>query len=432
MDADRGRSEDLFETYPVYGENKPEFLTKVCAVPARPIYMAKQSIVTGIDIGTYHTKVVIAERAPGPRALPRIMGTGYAETRGMRHGYIVSPDDVSRSIELAVAQAEKAAKVKVKRAYVSIGGMSIDEVFSRGEAVVTRGDSIISERDVAQASLMSEGAISPSQLLNRTIIHSVPLRFAIDGAKVLGNRPAGMHGMKVSVEALFVTALTQHVAVLRDAVEEAGIEVEDVVAAPLAASFVTLGKPQKMAGCVLANIGAETLSIIVFEDGKPISMKVFPMGGADITNDIALGLRVPLEEAEQLKLGAVTGATYPKKKLDDIITRRLTEMFALVEGHLRKLGKNGLLPAGIIITGGGSGLLTISDLAKAALKLPARIGNLGMGDNTKMQLKDGSWAVAYGLTIWAMSQSDGTERRGSMMGSSLIETAKKWLKPFLP
>ncbi len=390
-------------------------------------------IATGIDVGTYHVKVVVAEEGAGPRALPRIVATGFAESRGMRHGYIVSPDDVAKSIELAVAQAERAIKTKIKRAYISIGGMSLDEVFSRGEAVVTRGDSVISDRDVEMAIAAAEAAISPSQLLNRTIIDRIPLRFFVDGNRVLGNNPSGMQGMKVSVEMLFLTALSQHLTSLRDTVEDAGIEVEDVVASPLAASFVSLGKPQKMAGCVLANIGAETLSMVVFEDGKPISIKVFPMGASDITNDIALGLRVPLEEAEQIKLGAVTGATYPRKKLDDIVSRRLTDMFNLVEAHLKKIGKNGLLPAGIIITGGGSGLSTVSDLAKAVLKLPSRIGNLSTHDASKLQLKDGSWAVAYGLTVWGFSQSDiGSSRGSSAGGAALLKAFKRYLKPFLP
>jgi cell division protein FtsA len=143
-------------------------------------------------------------------------------------------------------------------------------------------------------------------------------------------------------------------------------------------------------------------------------------------------LRVPIEEAEQIKLGAVTGATFPKKKLDDIIGRRLTEMFALVEGHLKKLGKNGLLPAGIILTGGGSSLQTIGDFAKASLKLPSRVGSLGAGENLKMQLKDGSWAVAYGLTLWAFSQGDSGSHGGPSFTSGILDTAKKWLKPFLP
>jgi len=390
-----------------------------------------KGIATGIDIGSYHVKVVIAEESDG-RGLPRIRGTGFSETRGMRHGYIVSEEDVTHSIMLAVAQAEKAARIRVKRAFVSIGGVSIDEVFSRGEAIVTRGDSVVTGRDMASVLTSSEGSISPSQLLNRTVIHSIPLRYFLDGTKVLGSRPSGMRGMKLLVETLFIVALTQHLSSLRDAVEEAGIEVEDIVAAPLAASFVTLTKPQKMAGCILANIGAETLSTIVFEDGKPISVKVFPVGASDITNDIALGLRVPIEEAEQIKLGAVTGAEYSKKKLDDIISRKLSEMFTLVDGHLKKLGKNGLLPAGIILTGGGSGLQTVSEHAKASLKLPARVGTLGAGEQAKMQLKDGSWSVAYGLTIWGFSQS---ERDANSQGSFfllVVDTIKKWFKPFLP
>lgn len=392
-----------------------------------------QALSTGIDVGTYHVKVVVSENTPGSRTLPRIVATGYAETRGMRHGYIVSPDDVTRSIELAVAQAERAVKQKIRRAFVSIGGMSLDEVFSRGEAVVTRGDSVISDRDVEAAITAAEAAISPSQLLNRTIIDRIPLRFYIDGNRVLGNRPAGMQGMKVSVEMLFLTALTQHLQSLRDTVEDAGVEVEDVVASPLAASFVSLGKPQKMAGCVLANIGAETLSMVVFEDGKPVSIKVFPMGAADITNDIALGLRVPLEEAEQIKLGAVTGATYPRKKLEDIVSRRLTDMFNLIEAHLKKIGKNGLLPAGIIITGGGSGLSTVGDLAKAVLKLPSRVGNLSAHDVSKLQLKDGSWAVAYGLTVWGFSQTNEfSSHRGGGGSMALLGAIRRFLKPFLP
>ena len=395
--------------------------------------MASRTLSTGIDVGTYHVKVVVAEAAEGARSLPRIVATGYAETRGMRHGYIVSPDDVTRSVELAIAQAERAIKTKIKRAFVSIGGMSLDEVFSRGEAVVTRGDSVISDRDVEAAIAAAEAAISPSQLLNRTIIDRIPLRFFIDGNRVLGNRPSGMQGMKISVEMLFLTALGQHLQALRDAVEDAGVEVEDVVASPLAASFVSLGKPQKMAGCVLANIGAETLSIVVFEDGKPVSIKVFPMGAADITNDIALGLRVPLEEAEQIKLGAVTGASYPRKKLEDIVSRRLTDMFNLIEAHLKKIGKNGLLPAGIIITGGGSGLSTVGDLAKAVLKLPSRVGSLNTHDASKLQLKDGSWAVSYGLTVWGFSQSEEYSSRKSGGGTgALLSGFKRFLKPFLP
>jgi len=189
---------------------------------------------------------------------------------------------------------------------------------------------------------------------------------------------------------------------------------------------------QKRVGCVLANIGAETLSIIVFEDATPISVKVFPVGATDITNDLALGLRISPEEAEQLKQGAVLGAPYPKRKIDDVIAKRVNDMFKLVESHLKKIGKDELLPAGIILTGGGSSIQTMSDLAKAVLRLPSRVASLEGGAGAKMQLKDGSWAVAYGLTIWGLQGSD---LEGPNNDSGIGEAFKsmwRWFKRFLP
>ncbi|HVY72792.1 MAG TPA: cell division protein FtsA [Candidatus Paceibacterota bacterium] len=389
-------------------------------------------IVTGIDVGTYHVKVVIAESADDPRQPPRILGTGYAESRGMKQGYILSGAEVSRSIAAAVAQASKAAHVKVKKAFVAVGGTGLDEAFSRGEAVVERGDSEITERDIPRAIAASERSLAPAVILNKKILHTIPLRFSVDGVKVLARNPVGMKGMRIATETLFITCLERHVNDLVSAVEDAGIEVEDIVAAPLAASFVALTKMQKRVGCVLANIGAETLSIIVFEDSTPISLKVFPIGATNVTNDLALGLRIAPEDAEQLKQGAVLGAPYPKKKIDDIIAKKVSEMLKLVEAHLKKIGKDELLPAGIILTGGGSLIQSVADLAKAALRLPARTASLTEGTTTKMQLKDGSWAVAYGLTIWGLTSGGDLEVRDDSGLSDLAQTFWRWFKKFLP
>jgi cell division protein FtsA len=391
-----------------------------------------QKIVTGIDIGSYQVKVVIAGYPENPRDAPRILGTGYAESRGIKQGYIISPGDVSRSVAAAVAQASKAAQIKVKRAYVGIGGVGLDEAFSRGETVVERGDSEITERDVPRAIAASEHGLSPSATLNRKVIHTIPLRYYVDGTRLMGRSPVGMKGMRLSVETLFITCLERHVQDLVAAVENAGIEVEDIAAAPLAASFVALSKMQKRVGCVLANIGSETLSIIVFEDDIPISMRVFPIGASDITHDIALGLRISPEEAEQLKLGAVLGSPYPKKKIDDLIGRRVSDMFKLVEAHLKKIGKNELLPAGIILTGGGSSVQTMADLAKATLHLPSRTAALSEGPGSKMQLKDGSWAVAYGLTIWGFTQGGDLELPHGGGLADLFRTLWRWFRKFLP
>jgi cell division protein FtsA len=394
------------------------------------------NIVIGIDIGTYHVKVVIAELGENSKTMPRILGTGYAESRGLRHGYIVSRAEVARSVAAATTQAGKAARVKVKRAYLGVGGVGLEEHFSRGETVVERGDSEITERDIPRAIAASEAALPPTATLNRKVIHTIPLRYFVDGSRVLGKSPVGMKGMRLAVETLFITCLERHIDDLVDSVEAAGIEVEDVVASPIAASFVALTKMQKRVGCVLVNVGSETLSMIVFEDGTPVSVKVFPIGGSDITNDIALGLKISPEEAEQLKQGAVLGAPFPKKKIDDLIARRVSDMFKLVEAHLKKIGKDELLPAGIILTGGGSSIQTMSDLAKAVLRLPSRVASLTDSAESKMQMKDGSWAVAYGLTIWGLTAGGDLENNtDSGVGDAFrgsFSRAWRWFKKFLP
>ncbi|MBI2617953.1 cell division protein FtsA [Candidatus Kaiserbacteria bacterium] len=388
-----------------------------------------RNITTGIDIGTYQVKIVVSERGKDKdRQFPRIIGTGFAESKGLRHGYIINSGDIIKSIRHAVEQAEKSSQTRIKRAYLSIGGVGLEEIRSKGEVIITRADGSVTDLDLKKAFDNSEEKIA-SRIANRKVIHLIPLKFKIDGGTVLG-RPIGMHGSRLEVETLFITCLEQHLNDLIQAVEEAGIEVDDVMASPIAASLVTLSKTQKMAGCVLANIGSETVSMAVFEDNIPISLKVFPIGSTDITNDIALGLKVSLEEAEQIKKGAITSTEYPKKKLDEIIVARLSDIFELIDNHLKKIGKNGLLPAGIIITGGGSGIATIEDLAKAALKLPSKLATPRFGDQSKV--RDASWAVAYGLTIWGLTADEDESPVGIALAQKTGNRVLQLLKQFLP
>lgn len=386
-----------------------------------------ERIIAGIDVGTYQVKVVVVRCSKrGDHSLPQIIGTGYAESRGLRNGYIINETDVVRSVRSAVLQAEKSAGEEVKRAYVSINSIGIDEIRSHGEVITSRADSEITQADLDKAVQDSEERII-EHIPNRKILHAIPLSYSVDGEKVLG-RPHGMKGTKLEVEALFITTFEQHLNDLVSAIESVGIAVEDVMVAPLAASFVMLSKAQKRAGCVLANIGAETVSIAVFENNTPVSLKVFPIGSNDITNDIALGLKIPLEEAEKIKRGGMSSAAYSKRRLDEIIAARLTDIFELIDAHLKKIRRDGLLPAGVIITGGGSGIATVQDLAKAALRLPSRIATLDPGQNGK--IRDASWAVAYGLCMWGASDDE----EGSAVGiakkarSSIME----WISQFLP
>ncbi|HEY4524349.1 MAG TPA: cell division FtsA domain-containing protein, partial [Candidatus Paceibacterota bacterium] len=238
-------------------------------------------------------------------------------------------------------------------------------------------------------------------------------------------------GNKLEARVLFVVYLEQHLDNLLRAIEDAGLTVEDIVASPIAGSLPTLTTQQKNVGCILTNLGSQTTAIIVYEDGLPLSLQILPLGSMDITNDIALGLRVPLDEAERLKLSSENMLNF-KKKLDEIIEARLSDMFELIESHLKKIGRNGLLPAGIFITGGGSQIANIEKLAKDALRLPAKVYYPNIVDHqSKNQIKDSGFLVTYGLCLFGL----GTDLEETVTNRVIRRTKNKflrWLKEFLP
>lgn len=391
-----------------------------------------RNIAVGIDIGTSQIKVVVAELVKeNGKNITKIIGTGLAESKGLRHGYIINGSDVTQSIQTAVRLAEKTSGVKVHKAFLAVGGIGLSGITSSASIITSRADLQITELDTEKLGKVCEEGVPTSFIQNHKILHSIPLSYKIDGKVVLAKSPLDMKGTKLEVKMLFITCLEPHLNDLLEAVDEAGIEVVDVMASPIAASFVTLSKTQKMAGCVLANIGAETVSIVVFENNIPISLEVFPIGSTDITNDIALGLKIPLEEAENLKIGGIGSSSFPKKKLEEIVSARLSDMFELIENHLKKIGRNGLLPAGIFITGGGGGSGMIEDFAKVALKLPSRIATLTLGDS-KNNMKDSTWAVGYGLCVLGLSKEEktilGLKTRVNNSGKKISE----WIQKFLP
>ncbi len=387
--------------------------------------MAKRRIATGIDIGTYQVKLVVVEEVVDPRTKVRgrrIIGTGLAESKGLRQGYIVNTEEVAASIKEAKAQAESLARIPIRTGFLAVGGISLDEARAAGEAIISRADQEITALDLDKAAKAAREAAAPG-FVNRHVLHSIPLEYRIDGSKVLGD-PLGMKGVRLEVDYLFVTCLSQHSDMLAAAVEDADIEIIDHMASPLAGSYVLLSGEQKMKGCVLANIGAETVSVVVYDEGIPVSVKVFPVGSSHITDDIALGFRISLEEAERVKLGKLGGAMYSRKKVDDVIAARLTTLFTLIDKHLKSLGRRGPLPAGIIISGGGAGIGSVSDIAKSSLKLPARLAEFRIGPDAK--IRDATWAVAYGLALWGLTGDTAAPKRS--LGTSFT----KFFGQFLP
>jgi cell division protein FtsA len=355
----------------------------------------RRNITAGIDVGTHITRVAIIEHTKD--GLDSVIGFGSAPSSGIRRGYITNLDEATISIKEAINRAELMAKVKVKNAYVAIGGVGLEGVTAVGSAIVSRADQEVTILDINKAIEEAEETINK---INKKVIHSLPISYKLDGKEIHG-KPEGMNGVKIEVKVLFITIAKQHLEDLVTAVASTSLEVLDVIASPLAASSILLNEKQKAAGCALLDIGAESVNLMIFENGVPISLQVLQIGGLDITKDVALGFKVSLDEAEGIKIGSIIG-DYPNKRRDEIIDARLGDIFELVENHLKRQKRSGLLPAGIIMTGGGSHIHTIEGVAKSYLRLPAKVGPSDAQVPTKWKVRDESWYVALGT---ALSQS---------------------------
>lgn len=385
--------------------------------------MIKNNINIGIDIGTHTTKIVVIGRDKETNS-PVLLATGHTETQGMRLGYITNIDQVVESLKKAIKQAENTLGSKIRKACVSIGGISLGSSISTGSVIISKADQEITQFDISKALASSEENL---EIINKKIIHVIPISYKLDGKDIHGH-PEGMQGVKLEVKTLFITCLKQNIEDLITVLGLVNIEVIDVVASPVALSSVLLNTKQKTAGCALVDIGAETVSISVFENNLLISLQVFSIGGMDITKDVALGFKIALEEAESIKMGSVIGGDYPKKKVDEIIEARLGDIFELVENHLKRIKRNELLPAGIIFTGGGAHIAHIEEIARKQLNLPAKVGPTDISITNKLKIKDASWYTAYGL---ALSSSYGDKNSMQNSVGDNINQVKGFFKSIL-
>lgn len=378
-------------------------------------------------MGTSTTRVIVSERDKTSGALT-VLGTGISETRGMRHGYIVNKEEAAISIERAVREAEKNSGLRIRRACVSLGGIGLSSVYASGSAIVTRADGVITSLDIEKAMTEAERDLD---LKNRTILHAYPISFKIDGKEIPG-RPEGIQGTKIETKVLFITSFSQHLDDLLEAMQAAGVVVEQIIATPIATNHVLLTDLQRNFGCAIIDIGTETVSVAVYENNTLTSLHVFGIGSLDITKDIGLGLRISPEEAENVKIGAVQFQNYPKKKLDEIIEARLSDIFELVDKYFKKIGRSGLLPAGAIIIGGGSQLQLVESVAKAMLRIPAKHGYVDM-PGIKAPISDQRFLVAYGCTHYRIN-SDNYEEGGKLNTSmgGILASLKQFFKQLIP
>lgn len=400
--------------------------------------MPRLNGVVGIDLGTDTVKAVLLEVVKGEE-LPRVVGVAAVPSQGMRKGVVLEPENAAHAIRQALEMLQKTADISHVGHFVGIGGIGLEYQKAKGLSAVSRADGEVSADDVRRAMSSSESALSRVQ--NREILHRIPLVYHIDN-DTTANDPIGLNGIKLEVEALFITAFVHHLKGILKSFDEARLEADDVVATPLALSHAVITKRERESGVMILDMGAVTTSLITFEEGLPYSLEIIPWGSAHITNDIVKGFQVSMDDAEKLKInyGAVASAagsskkddaiygSYSKRKLTEIIEARLGDIFELVEKHLKKVDRAGLLPAGVVLVGGGANLSGVADFAKDYLQLPVRVvvpENLG---GFKDKVNNPAWAGAVGIALMAISDKG---VHAPMFGGK-SKTILKWLRAFLP
>ncbi len=414
--------------------------------------MPKEEIIVGLDIGSSVVRVLVGQFSANDEK-PHIIGVGIAPASGIRRGVIVDVEEAVGSISTALEKAERVTGFPIESAYVSLGGSHISSQLSRGVIAVSRADGEIGEDDVSRVIEAAQAISLPS---NREILHVIPKTFIVDDQEGIKD-PIGMSGVRLEVEAHIIQGASSFIKNLTKCIYRAGVDIDDLVLSPLAAAEAVLTKRQKELGVVLIDIGAGTTSLIAYEEGDLIHAKILPVGAEHITNDIAIGLRTSVDVAETVKLeyGTALPSTITEKeeinlaKIDkheaqtverqeiaEIVEARLSEIFSLVDKELRKVGKSGQLPAGVVLTGGGAKMPDIVDYAKEELRLPGQIG-LPSGIPVAVdKIDDPAFATAVGLVLWGAGTEvkAGRFKRGSLpfSVSDTVGKMKKWFKTFLP
>ncbi len=416
--------------------------------------MPKESYIVGLDIGTSQVRAVQAKQDPESGAFS-IIGASEVPSNGMRRGVLVDIEEAVSCISNALERLERMTGIPVGSSNVSIGGNHISSINSHGVIAVSRADGEITENDIIRCIDASQ-AISIPQ--NKEVLHVFPKNFTLDGQTGIKD-PLGMSGIRLEVDTLIVQAGLPYIKNLTRAVMQSGLTMDDLVLSPCAAAEAVLSKRQKELGVCLVDLGAGTTSLAVYEEGDLLHTSVVPVGGMHITNDIAIGLRSSIETAEKVKLqfGQADVKSVPKdqeidlSKIDsteqqstsrhyvvEILEARLEEIFALVNNELKKISRDGKLPAGIVLTGGGAKLSGVVEFAKKQLRLPC---SLGRPENIKTiidRVDDPSFATAVGLVLWggkfgsAGGQVNLTGYMKKLLSNESVAKLRKWFKSFLP
>lgn len=413
-------------------------------------------IITGLDIGSTSVRVVVGQLLPAEAAeRVHIVAAVSVPAKGISRGSIVSVEEAVTSISTAIESAERIAGLPIESAYVGVAAGHTLAQTSRGVIGVSRSDGEIRGEDVDRAVEAAKMVATPA---NYEILHVLPKSYTVDGQ--IGVRdPIGMTGIRLEVEALIVQGLSSYLRNLTKCVHRTGIEIDSLVLGSLAAAEAVTSSRERDLGVAVAVIGAASTAVVVYEGGDVVYVGSVPVGAEHITGDVAIGLRTSLDIAEKLKighgtaspkditkkeeislaeLGAPDNETVSRKYVSEIIEARVEEIFEKIDRELKKIDRSGMLPAGVVLTGGGAKLNGITEVAKRVLRLPVSIGYPTGVSSITDKSSDVLFAPAVGLVLWgaqveAVSGSQGGNLMGKLGGiGSIGKGVKKLFKSFMP
>ena len=401
--------------------------------------MSKWNTISSIDVGTTKVCTIVAEVNDG--GLMRIAGVGLTQSKGLHKGLVVNINEAKESIRESVRKAERASGYKVESAYVGVTGRHISARNNRGVVAITRNDRLVRPDDLRRVLQCAQSVKVPSE---ERLLHVIPRGYAVDGQEGVNN-PVGMHGFRLDVETHVVTAAVSSVQNLVKCIRGIGVDIEDLVFEPLASSEAVLSEDEKQVGVILADIGGGTTDISVFKDGSIWHSAILPVAGYQLTRDIAIGLGLPFDVAEEMKkmYGSVVSVNDNKIENDaisenghnvsyqglcDILKARVEEIIRLILLELPRSEYEALVPAGLVLTGGSSNLSGIDALGRDILKLPVRVGTpINIYGITDI-LYNPAYATSVGLLLWGMKpKSTGTwkSRRFGVGMRGLISRIKR-------
>lgn len=411
--------------------------------------MSEPKIVVGIDVGTTKVCTLVGEIVED--GLPRIIGVGVVPSRGLRKGVVVNIHESTESIAASVEKAERISGYEIRNAVVGVGGGHISAINSRGVVGISRGQRGITQSDIERA-LDAARAIAIPQ--SREVIHTIPRGFIVDGQEGVRD-PIGMQGTRLEVEAHIVTGASTSVSNLVKCVRDAGVDIDDLVLQPLASGEAVLKESEQELGVVLADIGGGTTDIGIFIEGSIWHTVVLGTGGEHVTRDVAVGLRTPRGVAEELKIkygtalpsslsteelievtsfGESTRESVSRLRLAEVIEARAEEMLSLIMREVKRSGYDGLLAAGLVLSGGSSQLAGLSELAEMTLDMPVRVGIPHDLQGLTDVLENPAYATAVGLLLWGIHHGlTGEKESNSKRPPSIFwQKVRDWFRAFLP